>query len=70
MKLGLEGKIAIVTGAGSGIGAAVSRQLGGEGAEVIVADRDADAARSVVAGFALPGAGRETSPSTSPTRGR
>lgn len=49
MKLGLEGKIAIVTGAGSGIGAAVSRQLGGEGAEVIVADRDADAARSVAA---------------------
>ncbi|WP_018010878.1 SDR family NAD(P)-dependent oxidoreductase [Sinorhizobium medicae] len=49
MKLGLEEKIAIVTGGGSGIGAAVSRQLGGEGAEVIVADLDADAARTVAA---------------------
>lgn len=44
MKLCLEGKVAVVTGAGSGIGAAVSRQLAVEGAEVIVADINAEAA--------------------------
>jgi NAD(P)-dependent dehydrogenase (short-subunit alcohol dehydrogenase family) len=49
MKLGLEGKVAVVTGAGSGIGAAVSRQLGGEGAEIIAADLDVDAAHSIAA---------------------
>ncbi|MDK1385458.1 SDR family NAD(P)-dependent oxidoreductase [Sinorhizobium sp. 8-89] len=49
MKLGFEGKVAVVTGAGSGIGAAVSRQLGGEGAEVVVADLGADAARRIAA---------------------
>lgn len=48
MKLAFEGKIAVVTGAGSGIGAAVSRQLAEEGAEVVVADIDGEAARSVV----------------------
>jgi len=49
MKLGFEEKVAVVTGAGSGIGAAVSRRLAREGAEVIVADLDAGAARSVTA---------------------
>jgi NAD(P)-dependent dehydrogenase (short-subunit alcohol dehydrogenase family) len=49
MKLGFEGKVAVVTGAGSGIGAAVSRQLAREGAEVIVADLNADAARRIAA---------------------
>ena len=49
MKLCLEGKIAIVTGAGSGIGAAVSRQLAEEGVEVVVADINADAAHTIAA---------------------
>lgn len=38
MDLGLTGKTAIVTGAGSGIGAAIAARLGEEGANVVVAD--------------------------------
>jgi len=34
----LDGKVAIVTGAGSGIGEATARLLGREGASVVVAD--------------------------------
>lgn len=49
MKPDFQDKIAIVTGAGSGIGAAVSRQLAQEGAEVVVADLDAEAAHSKAA---------------------
>jgi NAD(P)-dependent dehydrogenase (short-subunit alcohol dehydrogenase family) len=49
MDLGFGGKVAIVFGAGSGIGAAVSRQLGAEGAEVVVADLNAEAARDIAA---------------------
>jgi NAD(P)-dependent dehydrogenase (short-subunit alcohol dehydrogenase family) len=49
MKLGFEGKVAIVTGGGSGIGAAISRQLSGEGAEVVVADVNPEAAQQIAA---------------------
>jgi NAD(P)-dependent dehydrogenase (short-subunit alcohol dehydrogenase family) len=42
------GKVAIVTGAGGGIGAATARLLASEGAAVTVADIDGDRARSVV----------------------
>jgi NAD(P)-dependent dehydrogenase (short-subunit alcohol dehydrogenase family) len=42
-------KVAVVTGGGSGIGAATARLLAGEGAAVTVADIAADAARRVAA---------------------
>jgi NAD(P)-dependent dehydrogenase (short-subunit alcohol dehydrogenase family) len=41
--LAFEGKVALVTGAASGIGAAVARRLASEGATVIAFDRDAEA---------------------------
>lgn len=43
----LDGKIAFVTAAGSGIGAAGARAMAAEGASVIVTDRDGDTARAV-----------------------
>jgi len=42
----LEGKTALITGAGQGIGAAIATTLAGEGARVAVSDRDGDAART------------------------
>lgn len=45
----LHGKVALVTGGASGIGAAACRLLASEGARVVVADLDADAARRVAA---------------------
>jgi NAD(P)-dependent dehydrogenase (short-subunit alcohol dehydrogenase family) len=34
----LEGKVAIVTGGGSGFGEAISKRFAGEGCKVVVAD--------------------------------
>ena len=45
----LDGRIAIVTGAGSGIGRAGSEAVARAGALVVVTDRDVDAARQTVA---------------------
>jgi NAD(P)-dependent dehydrogenase (short-subunit alcohol dehydrogenase family) len=42
-----EGKVAIVTGGGSGIGAAIAMQLARQGARVVVADRDAEGLEAV-----------------------
>ncbi|MGN0042571.1 MULTISPECIES: SDR family NAD(P)-dependent oxidoreductase [unclassified Rhodococcus (in: high G+C Gram-positive bacteria)] len=44
----VDGKVAIVTGGGGGIGGALAARLVQEGARVVVADLDADAARRVV----------------------
>lgn len=45
----LERKVAIITGAGSGIGAGTAEAFAREGAKVVVADIDLDAARARVA---------------------
>lgn len=44
MDLGLRNRTALVFGAGGGLGGAIARALAGEGANVIVADRDSNAA--------------------------
>ena len=45
----LQGKVAIVTGSGHGLGAETARVLASQGAKVAVADIELDAARSVAA---------------------
>ncbi|MDI4656706.1 3-hydroxyacyl-CoA dehydrogenase [Xanthobacter autotrophicus] len=43
----IDGRVFIVTGAGSGLGAAVSRMLVGEGARVVIVDINAEAGNAV-----------------------
>ena len=47
----LEGKVALITGGGSGIGAASARHMAGEGARVAVAGVLADGVAGVAAEF-------------------
>ena len=43
----MSDRIAVVTGAGSGIGRAIARELSGRGLRVVVTDLDGDAAKGV-----------------------
>lgn len=47
--LGLEGKTAVITGAGGGIGRALARAFAGQGARVILLDRDEERTAPLVA---------------------
>jgi 3-oxoacyl-[acyl-carrier protein] reductase len=46
--LNIEGKCALVSGAGGGLGGAIARALAAEGANVVVNDVDRDVAQTVV----------------------
>ena len=48
MKVELEGKVALVTGAGQGIGQAIADTLGRNGAHVVYSDQDAAAAQAAL----------------------
>lgn len=50
METGLRGKVALVTGGASGIGLACARALAAEGARVVVADLNAEAAAEAARG--------------------
>ena len=56
---GLEGRVAVVTGGASGLGAALSRGLAEAGAHVVVADINDDLAGQVVDGIAQSGGAAE-----------
>lgn len=56
---GLADKVALVTGAGGGIGAAICERLAGEGCHVALFDRDADAVRA--AGMKIEARGQRAS---------
>ena len=63
----LEGRVAIVTGAGGGLGAAHARVFAAEGCAVIVNDINTEAAQAVVDEITAAGGKAESTAPTSPT---
>jgi NAD(P)-dependent dehydrogenase (short-subunit alcohol dehydrogenase family) len=63
----MDGKVALVTGGGSGLGEACAHALAGRGATVVVADISKEAAERVAGQL---GARPRRSPPTWPTRTR
>ena len=55
MDLNLKGRVAVVTGAGAGIGEAIAGALASEGCSVWLADRDRPAATSAAAALSSHG---------------
>ena len=55
MDLGIEGRVALVTGGATGIGAAIVRQLAMAGCSVAFSSRDAESGRKLVAGIEAAG---------------
>jgi NAD(P)-dependent dehydrogenase (short-subunit alcohol dehydrogenase family) len=58
-KISLDGKVAIVTGAGMGMGAATARLMAARGAKVVVADRNPAAAEDTAATIRAEGGNAE-----------
>jgi 3(or 17)beta-hydroxysteroid dehydrogenase len=58
----IDGKVAIVTGGASGIGAACARPLASEGAKVVITDVDEKGGATLVAEITASGVGRLSRP--------